>query len=222
MVEITKEYLQREYVELRRSPKQLAKECGVHHSTIHNYVKRFNLHRVRYDDITDKQFGKWLVEGLAHSNGKWTTWWCKCACGNRVKVIRASLVNGDSTQCKRCADIDQTSKEEYKQCFYTKARLHAKRRGIDFKVSREELYDIFLKQNRKCALTGLPLMFAKTDNDQRHGKTTASLDRIDSQKPYILENVQWVHKDVNKMKQNFSQPYFVNICKLIAAADPCQ
>ena len=43
-----------------------------------------------------------------------------------------------------------------------------------------------------------------------------SLDRIDSLKGYAIDNVQWVHKDINKMKNIHSQPAFINICKLVA------
>jgi hypothetical protein len=45
--------------------------------------------------------------------------------------------------------------------------------------------------------------------------STASIDRIDSSKGYILGNIQWVHKDVNFMKRTYSQEYFVKMCKLI-------
>ena len=33
---------------------------------------------------------------------------------------------------------------------------------------------------------------------------------------YIKGNVQWVHKDINYMKSNFEQPYFIDVCKMIA------
>jgi hypothetical protein len=45
---------------------------------------------------------------------------------------------------------------------------------------------------------------------------TASLDRIDSSKGYCEDNVQWVHKDINRMKNTFDQDYFISLCKLIA------
>ena len=46
--------------------------------------------------------------------------------------------------------------------------------------------------------------------------TTASLDRIDSKKGYTIDNVQWVYKKINMMKQNYDQKEFVNLCCLIA------
>lgn len=45
---------------------------------------------------------------------------------------------------------------------------------------------------------------------------TASLDRIDSSKPYIIDNIQWVHKDINFMKRTYSHDYFIKLCKLVA------
>lgn len=49
------------------------------------------------------------------------------------------------------------------------------------------------------------------------GETTASLDRIDSNRGYTQDNVQWVHKDVNKMKMDLNQQIFVELCRAIAA-----
>ena len=44
---------------------------------------------------------------------------------------------------------------------------------------------------------------------------TASLDRIDSSKGYIKGNVQWVHKEFNKMKLDLLDKEFIDICKLV-------
>ena len=47
-------------------------------------------------------------------------------------------------------------------------------------------------------------------------ETTASLDRIDSLLGYTIDNVQWVHKDINRIKFDMSQCRFVELCCLIA------
>jgi hypothetical protein len=79
-------------------------------------------------------------------------------------------------------------------------------------VTLKELWDLFVKQNRQCALTKLPLRFNSTNN-KRDG--TASLDRIDSNKEYTIDNVQWVHREINYMKQAYSQSHFIELCKLV-------
>lgn len=44
----------------------------------------------------------------------------------------------------------------------------------------------------------------------------ASSDRIDSDKDYTEDNVQWVYKIVNIMKQALDQTHFINMCKLVS------
>jgi hypothetical protein len=45
---------------------------------------------------------------------------------------------------------------------------------------------------------------------------TASLDRVDSVTGYIPSNVQWVHKDINLMKNRFGQAYFRELCRRVS------
>ena len=45
---------------------------------------------------------------------------------------------------------------------------------------------------------------------------TASLDRIDSTKGYTKNNIQWVHKTINKMKNVLHDEEFIQWCNLIA------
>lgn len=54
----------------------------------------------------------------------------------------------------------------------------------------------------------MPLVFGKD--------TTASIDRINSNKGYSLSNVQWVHKTINKMKCKLSDDEFIAFCKAVA------
>lgn len=75
---------------------------------------------------------------------------------------------------------------------------------LKFALSKKYLWELFEAQQRKCALSGIPLDWE-----------VASLDRIDSNKEYIQSNVQWVHKDINKMKFDLEQKYFIEMCELI-------
>ena len=78
-------------------------------------------------------------------------------------------------------------------------------------ITIQEAWDLFLEQDRKCALTGLDIVFGPRDK----GGNTASLDRIDSTKGYIKGNVQWVHKDINRMKFDLNQERFIELCKKV-------
>lgn len=89
-----------------------------------------------------------------------------------------------------------------------RARSGAKARGLVFDVNAVELYQIMIMQNWRCALSGQPIGVGPNAN--------ASLDRVDSGMGYTLDNVQWLHRDVNLMKQAFMQEYFVDTCRMIA------
>lgn len=80
-----------------------------------------------------------------------------------------------------------------------------------FEITIQYGWELFLKQNRRCAISGLSLHMGK-----HNIRPTASLDRIDSSIGYIEGNVQWVHKDINLMKQSYSDEYFIQMCKQVS------
>lgn len=80
----------------------------------------------------------------------------------------------------------------------------------------DSAYRLLLNQNFCCQLTGLPLYLAQTRKEMSDKLITASLDRIDSNQHYKLENVQWVHKDINWMKRSLSMSDFISICNKVS------
>ena len=88
---------------------------------------------------------------------------------------------------------------------------HALGRQLEMDVSMEYAWDLFLHQDRKCALTGVELKFGV------NGEQTASLDRIDSAEGYTPANIQWVHKDINFMKRKMSTEGFISWCRAVVA-----
>jgi hypothetical protein len=92
----------------------------------------------------------------------------------------------------------------------------AARRSLAFEITKEQAWDLLVKQNFKCALTGLDIVTATSCEEYYNGTQTASIDRIDSDKHYTLDNIQWVHKEINIMKREYSQEKFIEYCKLVA------
>lgn len=106
--------------------------------------------------------------------------------------------------------------EEIPMSHWSSIERSAKRRSrtIPFNITPGEAWDLFLEQNKRCALSGVEIYFSPTGAN-RYSKTTASLDRIDSFKGYSKDNCQWVHKEINRMKLNMSEPDFVNWCERV-------
>jgi|LakMenEpi03Aug12_release.lakeMendotaPanAssembly.Ray.scaffolds.fasta_scaffold732265_1 hypothetical protein len=91
----------------------------------------------------------------------------------------------------------------------------AKRRNILFDITIQDMEDQFYKQNGICAISGIKLTIPRSAG--RTKESNSSLDRIDSEKGYTKDNIQWVHKTVNQMKWNIPQNEFIEWCKIIAS-----
>lgn len=180
-------------------------------------------------DLTGKKIGRLKIISYAYSTKKGECYWnCECDCGAKNLIIFGSGLKKETTLSCGCYNREITSalaKQRTKEknptwtgigdlsgVVYFQLKRNAKIRKIFFNLSKEYLWDLFLKQNKKCALSGIDLFFPK---NKLPSTGNASLDRIDSSKDYIEGNVQWVTKKINLMKQSFSQQKFIDICKLI-------
>jgi hypothetical protein len=173
-----------------------------------------------FKDITGERFGR-LVAQYPFRDGKAIRWNCLCDCGNQNNVLTSDLRTGQSTSCG-CLKKEQTIEQNISRAKYiggipwrtvSYIKQQARIRNIEYIVDDMFLWELFLKQEMKCALSGLDIKFGKP---WKQIETTASLDRIDSSKGYMKSNIQWVHKDVNYMKSDFDEEYFITVCKLIS------
>lgn len=168
-------------------------------------------------DLTGKRFGKLIVVEKSvkrYSNNRGVHWLCRCDCGKETCVLSWSLRSGRTNSCG-CYGRTHAWKgyKEISSSYWSVVKRGAKMRKLPFKINIKFAWELFEKQEKKCALSGLPIDFTR---DRRKTKQTASLDRINNKKGYTKDNVQWVHKDVNWLKQDFDQEYFFQLCEAVA------
>jgi len=214
----------------------IKERCGFNISvaTIYNFLREQGVPLIRKTgtkhNLVGKVFGYLTVIEMAQTNKstKSHSWRaiCKCSnCGNEYfDVDPQSLLRGATTSCGCSKDryTKTTGKnnkqfngyEEISGRYWGVIKKRAENRGHEICVSLEYIWNIYLNQNKLCALSGLPINFANAN--KRSSETTASLDRIDSNKNYVEGNVQWVHKEVNIMKNVYNQEHFIELCRLIA------
>ena len=194
------------------------KEYSQKHAT--SAVVKKRLEKAKSDFPIGKQIGGRVVisneikSGVHVGRTKKHEWYVevRCECGKEEWVRIHALRQGKANLCANCRSKGERSPtfvgykdmpgrvvSRIKGC--ATARKHTKD-TIDFEA--EFIYNLFHKQAGKCKFTGVDL-----DWD------TASLDRIDSTKGYTKNNVQWVHRTVNKMKLNMQDDEFIKWCKLI-------
>lgn len=87
---------------------------------------------------------------------------------------------------------------------------------MEFTVTKEQILEKWESQGRKCALSGLDIGWAPIGRVH-----SISLDRIDNDLGYTVDNIQLLHKDINMMKHAFLQVYFVNLCRMIGQYAIC-
>ena len=193
---LTKEYLETEYLKNKLSVRSIAKKTGFSYPYLQAKIKKLGIpRRGQYIDLAGKPFHFLTpMRFVGIDKRHQAIWECKCKCGN-TKIVRANRLTLGET--KSCGCARKTGFEEISGRHFANIKSHSKRGKILFTIKIEDIWNLYLKQNRKCALSGVDIVFSK-----KRGETTASLDRIDSSKGYTLDNVQWVHKEINQMKSD--------------------
>lgn len=205
---------------------------GVSKSRVQQIMREFKISGypklVTSYNIGDK-IGRWtLLEKIKvkpTKDGYKTKWLCKCDCGT-IRELRSGSIITKTGKIKTyscgCYAIERQIERLWKGCgdlggFYlARIRKGAKRRNIECSIDIEYIWQLFLEQNRKCALSGIELILpGKGQIKCNINEMTASLDRIDSSKGYIEGNVWWIHKDLNPMKLDLELKEFLYYIKQI-------
>lgn len=122
--------------------------------------------------------------------------------------------------CRACKDIKARIKrsstpEDFLACLYTHAkytytnRKHNKSHPNvpDFAITKQDLIDLWYKQNGRCALSGVVLTHHKDGGGRKD--FNASIDRIIPHEAYTRENIQLVAGRINFMKHELSEDMFM-------------
>ena len=168
------------------------------------------------NDISKQDFNYWHVirfyDIVGNGNARFL---CRCICG-KEKVVRGYELKVGNSQSCGCQKKRATNKyhKQWSGCgdisggFFSRIRYRDKQAGMIFDITVKDIWEKFQQQQGLCALTSRPIFFGSNNNKEH----TASLDRIDPNKGYLLENVQWVHKDINLMRLDYSIDEFITMC----------
>lgn len=172
------------------------------------------------EDFTGFTNGLVTVIGFSHKNKDRNYWTLKChACSKIYTALTQSIRLKNMKSCG-CLRGQQNGIRLYKGVgdlsgqYWRTLERGAKERNLEFNITKEYAYNLFLEQSNLCALSGEPITLYKSFK-YRRTEQSASLDRIDSSKGYIEGNVQWVHKRVNFMKGAMGEGEFFHFVKKI-------
>lgn len=220
-IDIGKEWLEEQYYQRLLSYKEVAAILGCSMRTVYLRAKEIGIKARQHQgtrpklDVVGKVFGSLTVlERLPRGNCL-----CACKCGETTVRYAGSLFRDERPKmCMSCrnqmiSDVNWRGFWDISGTYLNSIIKGAKRRGISYEVDAKNLWDQFLRQDKKCAITGVELTFGRN----KHSETTASLDRINSQMGYVVGNIQWIHKDLNKMKMDMDQNKFIEWCHKVSS-----
>lgn len=142
--------------------------------------------------------------------------YCQSCGSEQVYKEKSSLQRAikRNTICYSCSNKLANQKGVYREIpisWLEEKKRKAISRGREFSIDIEYIWKIYLRQNRMCALSGLPLDFNKDS-----AISMVSIDRINNEKGYVKRNIQLVDKRINYMKYTYPQKEFLELCRLVA------
>lgn len=140
----------------------------------------------------------------------------QCNCGKIAWRMLSGLKNGKTSACKSCCKLNGNMDNFILSRFNNiKCNLKTRKKvgKLEFNITPEYIQTLYNK-NHFCKLTGSDLTY---NPKVKLSDNILSIDRIDSNKGYIENNIQLVHKDVNMMKGSLTQERFIELCKMVAS-----
>lgn len=133
-----------------------------------------------------------------------------------------SYRNHKDKRCKKCKRQQNLSartnysdeKKLYKvlQERWLGARDRANRKNIPFTITKEDLLNLWNKQDSKCAISKIPMTF---EMDNGRVFTNLSLDQKVPGQGYTKENIQLVCQAINQLKSDWDMATVLYLCRSI-------
>lgn len=161
--------------------------------------------------------GDWLVINPNEKNkeGKWFTR-VKCKCGFESVIRNAYLNSGKTNSCEACrakkvGEMNSTQDPWWSEMNYLS--LIAKNRNLEFTLTPQDVKELSVKNCNVCGRK--PYMKSRCNLAKLKNIFRNSIDRIDSDKGYTIENCQTLCWDCNRWKGKLTQKEFDLIIKKV-------
>jgi len=215
-------FISEEIVRLKKEgvqQREISHILGCSEGYVSRFVKQFGLSNDIHEEFIGKPFDQLTPVKHVGKDPKShkSIYLCLCSCGKTIEVLGNSLQSGNTKSCgctSRKRGKDHPNFKGYGEInitYWNSVMFGAKSRKLEVGITLEDIWNLFLKQDRKCALSGVKLGFAPTRKTIQ--LQTASLDRIDASKGYIEGNIQWIHKHLNAMKWKLTDEDFIGWCR---------
>lgn len=169
----------------------------------------------------NKEFEKEKKEHNRRIKKGKTDFYCGLSCSGKSENQKKHLNKIRSNFPIWNVDSARKSKDEYsefrpvlKSC---KQRKVKGGKFLEFDLTLEYLHELWISQNGECPFTKFKLELKTYDNKSKLKITSASLDRIDNSKGYIIGNVRFVSVMFNYARNFFSDEDVILFSKAVVS-----
>jgi hypothetical protein len=143
---------------------------------------------------------------------------CKCDCGKEISVLMQNLKNGNTKSCGCLSAEIKKSKllpnnKGVINHIILQYKRHARNRNLVWELSYEQVEKII---NSPCYYCGTEKSNHKVTKNCKAGFDHNGIDRVDSAKGYLPDNVVPCCKTCNKAKGNMTQQDFIMWAQKVA------
>lgn len=148
----------------------------------------------------------------------------KCNLEKEVLLFDKDKSQNDGLQsyCKECRRTISKNWASTLDGFIKKIlsdlNIYCKKNHIINTLNLDNVKELYIKQNGLCKLTGLPLThlaYSNKDNNEISEFFNISIDRIEANKEFEINNIQLIGSMIKKMKGNMTNEKFIEFCKMV-------
>lgn len=137
---------------------------------------------------------------------------CQTSCANKINKNGLNSGNVSNFNGKTKADKYTGIREHFRKIKY---RSEEKNKTV--KLTLDDLLDQWNKQMGVCIYTGVQMIHpSQNKNKNKSFIYMASLDRIDSNLGYEVNNIQFISVAANLAKNKMTHDEMINFCKIVS------
>jgi hypothetical protein len=166
-------------------------------------------HSHNFIDLTGQTFNSWYVRGFIKRNSSTLLWDCVCKCGTQRFIRGNALTSGESKHCRICSGIKSRKPNSggAKGKVLTFYKTNSKKRNHCWLLNDSYALEMMSCRCHYCG--SYPKTISKPDQRLNADLFTYNgIDRLDSTKGYIKENVVPCCKTCNIAKHTMKEKEF--------------
>lgn len=116
-----------------------------------------------------------------------------------------------SNLCKQCHSYrsGRYALDNYLHTIWLLARSRSAKKGMEFDLPKGHLENLWKLQDGKCALSGIAFV------DERCSPFMASIDRIDNQRGYVIDNVRLILTSLNLALNEYGLAHYLMVARAV-------